>query len=206
MHLRPSLTGISDRTLCCTGKRERIGLNSSDATFRELRDASFEAVGPRLGQRMKALQSDYKDSKVCRQRLFAPTLTALLQHSWCQAGCDGCGLPMAAQALGCINTDLRSMAQPMPIRIGPRSPAPAVDAAAELLSACWRLTGKALTFSLARGAAKADPGHCSAGHRPQPVGAQGFCGAAQVPAPDPAPHRRGRGCQQGSHHLLCERP
>ena len=39
-------------------------LNSSDATFRELRDMSFEAVGPRLGQRMKALQSDYKDSKV----------------------------------------------------------------------------------------------------------------------------------------------
>ena len=39
-------------------------LNSSDATFRELRDMSFEAVGPRLGQRMKALQSDYRDSKV----------------------------------------------------------------------------------------------------------------------------------------------
>jgi len=31
--------------------------------FRELRDLSFAAVGPRLGERAKAIQADYRDSK-----------------------------------------------------------------------------------------------------------------------------------------------
>ena len=39
-------------------------LNSADRVFRELRDLSFAAVGPRLGERAKAIQADYKDSKV----------------------------------------------------------------------------------------------------------------------------------------------
>ena len=39
-------------------------LNSADKVFRELRDLSFAAVGPRLGERAKAIQADYKDSKV----------------------------------------------------------------------------------------------------------------------------------------------
>ena len=38
-------------------------LNSADRVFRELRDLSFAAVGPRLGERAKAIQADYKDSK-----------------------------------------------------------------------------------------------------------------------------------------------
>lgn len=38
-------------------------LNSADKVFRELRDLSFAAVGPRLGERAKAIQADYKDSK-----------------------------------------------------------------------------------------------------------------------------------------------
>ena len=45
------------------GAKQRIVLNSADKVFRELRDLSFAAVGPRLGERAKAIQADYKDSK-----------------------------------------------------------------------------------------------------------------------------------------------
>lgn len=45
-----------------------MSLNSADRTFAELRDMSFAAVGPRLGARAKALQSDYNDSKVLREQ------------------------------------------------------------------------------------------------------------------------------------------
>ena len=57
------------RTCCahlvvpCAGAKQRIVLNSADKVFRELRDLSFAAVGPRLGERAKAIQADYKDSK-----------------------------------------------------------------------------------------------------------------------------------------------
>ncbi len=40
-------------------------LNSSDRLFAELRDASFAAVGPRLGEKAKLIQSSYQGSKVC---------------------------------------------------------------------------------------------------------------------------------------------
>lgn len=39
-------------------------LNSSDRLFAELRDASFAAVGPRLGEKAKLIQSSYQGSKV----------------------------------------------------------------------------------------------------------------------------------------------
>ena len=48
----------------CAGGRQKIALNSADKVFRDLRDLSFAAVGPQLGQRAKSIQSDYKTSKV----------------------------------------------------------------------------------------------------------------------------------------------
>ncbi|KAK9808509.1 hypothetical protein WJX73_003066 [Symbiochloris irregularis] len=45
------------------GRKERMTLNSTDRTYKDLRDVSFAAVGPRLGTRAKALQSQYKDTK-----------------------------------------------------------------------------------------------------------------------------------------------
>ena len=35
-------------------------LNSADKLFAELRDSSFAAVGPRLGEKAKAIQSNYQ--------------------------------------------------------------------------------------------------------------------------------------------------
>ena len=55
---------IMHKQCMSAGRRERMALNSADRTFRELRDMSFAAVGPRLNTRAKALQSEYKDSKV----------------------------------------------------------------------------------------------------------------------------------------------
>ena len=39
-----------------TGTRQKVALNSSDRLFKELRDLSFAAVGPRLGERAKLIQ------------------------------------------------------------------------------------------------------------------------------------------------------
>lgn len=49
---------------CCEAKKQRTMLNSSDRLFAELRDASFAAVGPRLGEKAKLIQSSYQGSKV----------------------------------------------------------------------------------------------------------------------------------------------
>ena len=35
-------------------------LNSSDRLYAELRDQSFAAVGPRLGEKAKAIQTNYQ--------------------------------------------------------------------------------------------------------------------------------------------------
>lgn len=35
-------------------------LNSADKLFAELRDSSFAAVGPRLGEKAKAIQTNYQ--------------------------------------------------------------------------------------------------------------------------------------------------
>ncbi|KAK9844079.1 hypothetical protein WJX81_004070 [Elliptochloris bilobata] len=64
------------------GGKQRIVLNSADRVFRELRDLSFAAVGPCLGERAKAIQADYKDSKAGERSLaelrdFAAALKAL---------------------------------------------------------------------------------------------------------------------------------
>lgn len=46
-------------------------LNSSDRLFAELRDASFAAVGPRLGEKAKLIQTNYQGSKVCPSLLLS---------------------------------------------------------------------------------------------------------------------------------------
>ncbi|BDA43254.1 Vacuolar protein sorting-associated protein 33A [Coccomyxa sp. Obi] len=65
-----------------SGVRQKIALNSADKVFRDLRDLSFAAVGPQLGQRAKSIQSDYKTSKAAERSLselkeFAAQLKAL---------------------------------------------------------------------------------------------------------------------------------
>jgi hypothetical protein len=57
----------------CPGGRQRVALNSADKVFRDLRDLSFAAVGPQLGQRAKSIQSDYKTSKVAPVHTFLQT-------------------------------------------------------------------------------------------------------------------------------------
>ena len=49
----------------CPGGKQRVALNSADPVYAELRDLSFAAVGPVLGERAKAIQADYHGSKVC---------------------------------------------------------------------------------------------------------------------------------------------
>ncbi len=40
--------------------RQKAVLNSSDRLYEELRDQSFAAVGPRLGEKAKAIQVNYQ--------------------------------------------------------------------------------------------------------------------------------------------------
>jgi len=42
------------------GTRQKAVLNSSDRLYEELRDQSFAAVGPRLGEKAKAIQVNYQ--------------------------------------------------------------------------------------------------------------------------------------------------
>ena len=44
-------------------KQQKFAVNSSDKVYQELRDLSFAAVGPKLSERAKSLQTDYKGSK-----------------------------------------------------------------------------------------------------------------------------------------------
>ncbi|KAL3150677.1 hypothetical protein ABBQ32_000472 [Trebouxia sp. C0010 RCD-2024] len=44
-------------------KQQKFALNSADKVYQELRDLSFAAVGPKLSERAKSLQTDYKGSK-----------------------------------------------------------------------------------------------------------------------------------------------
>ena len=66
-NLAPDCMHVGHQQACIcigTGRKERMTLNSTDRTYKDLRDVSFAAVGPRLGTRAKALQSQYKDTKV----------------------------------------------------------------------------------------------------------------------------------------------
>lgn len=65
----------------CPGGRQRIALNSADKVFRDLRDLSFAAVGPQLGQRAKSIQSDYKTSKVAPVHIPLDSSNCLLYHA-----------------------------------------------------------------------------------------------------------------------------
>jgi hypothetical protein len=48
-----------------TGTRQKAVLNSSDRLYSELRDQSFAAVGPRLGEKAKAIQTNYQARRAC---------------------------------------------------------------------------------------------------------------------------------------------
>ena len=69
--------------LTCTGnKQQKFALNSADKVYLELRDLSFAAVGPKLSERAKSLQTDYKGSKGSERSLaelkdFAAQLKSL---------------------------------------------------------------------------------------------------------------------------------
>ena len=68
-------------TVCAASaghKQQKFALNSAD----KVRDLSFAAVGPKLGQRAKSLQTDYKGSKGSERSLaelkdFATQLKSL---------------------------------------------------------------------------------------------------------------------------------
>lgn len=64
------------------GKHQKFALNSADKVYLELRDLSFAAVGPKLSERAKTLQTDYKGSKGSERSLaelkdFAAQLKSL---------------------------------------------------------------------------------------------------------------------------------
>eukprot|EP00884_Botryococcus_braunii_P006843 jgi/Botrbrau1/1615/Bobra.0185s0030.1 len=66
------------------GSKQRLTMNSSDRTWKELRDLSFAAVAPVLSQRAKSIQSEYHDSKAQERSIselkeFAAQLKALPQ-------------------------------------------------------------------------------------------------------------------------------
>lgn len=63
-------------------KQQKFALNSADKVYLELRDLSFAAVGPKLSERAKSLQTDYKGSKGAERSLaelkdFAAQLKSL---------------------------------------------------------------------------------------------------------------------------------
>ncbi len=63
-------------------KQQKFALNSADKVYLELRDLSFAAVGPKLSERAKSLQTDYKGSKGSERSLaelkdFAAQLKSL---------------------------------------------------------------------------------------------------------------------------------
>lgn len=70
---------------CCNTagqKQQKFALNSADKVYLELRDLSFAAVGPKLSERAKSLQTDYKGSKGSERSLaelkdFAAQLKSL---------------------------------------------------------------------------------------------------------------------------------
>lgn len=72
-------------TCVCSGagqKQQKFALNSADKVYLELRDLSFAAVGPKLSERAKSLQTDYKGSKGSERSLaelkdFAAQLKSL---------------------------------------------------------------------------------------------------------------------------------
>ena len=67
---------------CAGQKQQKFALNSADKVYLELRDLSFAAVGPKLSERAKSLQTDYKGSKGSERSLaelkdFATQLKSL---------------------------------------------------------------------------------------------------------------------------------
>lgn len=57
------------RVPCEGQKQQKFALNSADKVYLELRDLSFAAVGPKLSERAKSLQTDYKGSKGAERSL-----------------------------------------------------------------------------------------------------------------------------------------
>lgn len=65
------------------GSKQKMVLNSSDKLFADLRDASFAAVGPRLGEKAKVIQTNYQGSKV-------GAVCTMLQPRACLVSCSAC--------------------------------------------------------------------------------------------------------------------
>jgi len=76
----PALHGVA---VMPAGSKQKMVLNSSDKLFAELRDASFAAVGPRLGEKAKVIQTNYQGSKV-------GAVCTMLQPRACLASCSAC--------------------------------------------------------------------------------------------------------------------
>ncbi len=75
--------------------------------WRDLRDLSFSAVGPELGQRAKSIQSDYKTSKVRAEGIQALRLQGSCQDNTqlsCTQSVSSCTVPsQGLQGLARLN-------------------------------------------------------------------------------------------------------
>ena len=74
--------GRCENAVAAGQKQQKFALNSADKVYLELRDLSFAAVGPKLSERAKSLQTDYKGSKGSERSLaelkdFAAQLKSL---------------------------------------------------------------------------------------------------------------------------------
>ena len=58
--VRPTMIQQFQEGALIPGTRQKAVLNSSDRLYEELRDQSFAAVGPRLGEKAKAIQVNYQ--------------------------------------------------------------------------------------------------------------------------------------------------
>ena len=71
--------------------------------WRDLRDLSFSAVGPELGQRAKSIQSDYKTSKVRAAGIQALRWQGSCQDNTqlsCTQSVSSCTVPSPGLGLG----------------------------------------------------------------------------------------------------------
>lgn len=81
-HIRECFCCVISRCNAAGQKQQKFALNSADKVYLELRDLSFAAVGPKLSERAKSLQTDYKGSKGSERSLaelkdFAAQLKSL---------------------------------------------------------------------------------------------------------------------------------
>ena len=71
------------------GTRQKAVLNSSDRLYEELRDQSFAAVGPRLGEKAKAIQVNYQVRRARRLAMLCTRGVSTAQAAPSVQGCAG---------------------------------------------------------------------------------------------------------------------